>query len=162
MASDTGGVKPMPIAGRMVRERERLVGMTDAERAWRKQWLQDQILSPNEPVRVPELERELMNPIRRAYRKPLDVIFNALKPAFGERRAEVARYATGKVFLGLAILYSTVYYFKYNANDWTKKGGMRVRANRKRVVPGDPGYPKLSEREVPADYASRGFKASPI
>ncbi|TMW43869.1 hypothetical protein DOY81_011051 [Sarcophaga bullata] len=36
-ASPTGGVKPMAIAGRMVRERERLVGMSDEERAWRHQ-----------------------------------------------------------------------------------------------------------------------------
>ncbi|XP_046979743.1 uncharacterized protein LOC124545011 [Schistocerca americana] len=162
MASDTGGVKPMPIAGRMVRERERLVGMTNEERAWRKQWLQDQILSPNEPRRVPELERELMNPIRRAYRKPLDVIFNALKPTIGERRAQIARYVTGKVFISLFAIYATTYYFKYNANDWTRKGGWRVLVSRKRVVPGDPEYPKLSDRQVPADYASRGFKNSPI
>lgn len=42
-ASETGGVRPMAIAGRMVRERERLVGMTDAERAWRAQYLKDQV-----------------------------------------------------------------------------------------------------------------------
>lgn len=42
-ASETGGVRPMGIAGRMVRERERLVGMTDAERAWRAQYLKDQV-----------------------------------------------------------------------------------------------------------------------
>lgn len=78
--TDTGGVKPIPIAGRMISERERLRGMTAEERAWRKQWLKDQILSPREPVHVPELKLELMNPIRRAYRKPLDLFGNALKP----------------------------------------------------------------------------------
>lgn len=44
MASETGGARPMAIAGRMVRERERLVGMTDAERAWRSQYLKDQVI----------------------------------------------------------------------------------------------------------------------
>lgn len=34
-SSDTGGVTPMPIGGRMVRERERLLGMTTEERNWR-------------------------------------------------------------------------------------------------------------------------------
>lgn len=34
-SSDTGGVKPMPIAGRMVRERERCMGMTPEDRKWR-------------------------------------------------------------------------------------------------------------------------------
>lgn len=70
----------MTIAGRMVRERERLVGMTDEERAWRKQWLKDQVLSPNEPRRVPELDAEFLNPIRRFYRAPLDKVCDALTP----------------------------------------------------------------------------------
>jgi len=69
-----------PIAGRMVSERERLVGMTDAERAWRAQWLKDQHLAPNEPRFVPELQKEGVNVIRRMYRWPLDTIFKALMP----------------------------------------------------------------------------------
>lgn len=79
-ASDTGGVKPMAIAGRMVRERERLIGMTPDERAWRKQWLKDQELHHG-GRKVPALELELNNPIRRLYRAPLDVISKALTPA---------------------------------------------------------------------------------
>lgn len=78
--SPTGGVKPFPIAGRYVNERERLAGMTDAERAWRAQWLKDQILSKHEPVHVPALERELLNPIRRFYRFPLDCVESMMKP----------------------------------------------------------------------------------
>lgn len=79
-ASDTGGVKPMAIAGRMVRERERLIGMTPDERAWRKQWLKDQELHHG-ARKVPALELELNNPIRRLYRAPLDIISKALTPA---------------------------------------------------------------------------------
>jgi NADH dehydrogenase (ubiquinone) 1 beta subcomplex subunit 6 len=70
-----------PIAGRMASERERLVGMTDAERAWRAQWLKDQHLAPNEPRVVPELIKEHTNAIRRIYRFPLDTLFRALAPA---------------------------------------------------------------------------------
>lgn len=80
MASDTGGVKPFGIQGRLASERERLAGMTTEERAWRKQWLKDQHLSPNEPRVVPEYIKERLNPIRRAYRMPLDVAFKALAP----------------------------------------------------------------------------------
>lgn len=80
MASDTCGVKPMSIQGRLVRERERLLGMTDEERAWRKQWLKDQHLSPNEPRFVPEAYYELNNPIRRLYRAPLDYLFKFTEP----------------------------------------------------------------------------------
>lgn len=78
-ATETGGVKPMAIAGRMVRERERLIGMTDDERAWRKQWLKDLELHHG-PKKVPALEKELTNPIRRFYRMPLDKLCDALTP----------------------------------------------------------------------------------
>lgn len=77
--AQTAGVKPMAIAGRVASERERCIGMSDADRAWRKQWLQDQILSPNEPLHVEEYWKERTNPIRRIYRFPLDTIFNGLK-----------------------------------------------------------------------------------
>ena len=76
----TGGAAPMPIAGRMVRERERLLGMSKEERAWRAQWLKDQHLSPSEPVYVPEYWKARINPIRRFYRAPLDALYTALKP----------------------------------------------------------------------------------
>lgn len=70
-STDTGGVKPMSIAGRTVFQREREIGMTDEERKWRAQWLKDQHLTAREPVHVPELERQLRNPFRRLYRFPL-------------------------------------------------------------------------------------------
>lgn len=78
--SETGGVKPIPIEGRLARERERLTGMTEFERKWRAQFLKDQHLSHNEPRHVPEIYYELRNPIRRAMAKPLDVLFQALTP----------------------------------------------------------------------------------
>lgn len=78
--SQTGGVRPMAIAGRMVSERERLFGMSTEERAWRAQWVKDQRLSPNEPVHVPELIKSKLNPIRRFYRAPLDKVMSILTP----------------------------------------------------------------------------------
>lgn len=78
--AQTAGVKPMTIVGRVASERERCLGMTDAERAWRKQWLKDQVLAAHEPVHVEEYWRERTNPIRRFYRKPLDVLFAKLTP----------------------------------------------------------------------------------
>lgn len=79
-SSLTGGTRPINIEGRLARERERLLGMTDEERNWRKQWLRDQHLSPNEPKFVPEAYYELNNPIRRFYRAPLDMLFKAFEP----------------------------------------------------------------------------------
>ncbi|CAG9136783.1 unnamed protein product [Plutella xylostella] len=159
--AQTAGVKPMSIAGRVVHERERCIGMTDAERAWRKQWLKDQILAPNEPVHVEEYWKERTNPIRRFYRKPLDVVFNKLTPMLGHERAQVYRYLTGKmILLGFGVL-ATTYYFKYNGNDWTKKGGWRILRTKPTVLPGQPGYPFKSTK-TDSDYAERGFKSSPI
>ncbi|XP_017002814.1 uncharacterized protein ND-B17 [Drosophila takahashii] len=160
-ASDTGGVKPMAIAGRMVRERERLIGMLPEERAWRKQWLKDQELHHG-ARKVPALELELNNPIKRFYRAPLDKVASVLEPVLGFQRAFTVRYWTGKALLALTGIYAGAYYFKYNQNDWTRKGGWRVIHSRKAVVPGDEGYPKVSDRSAPSDYAARGFKQSPL
>ena len=70
--------RPMSIEGPFCDERTRLDGMTDADRAWRKQWLKDQELSPNEPRHIPESRKH--NPIRLAMRFPLDWAFSKLEP----------------------------------------------------------------------------------
>lgn len=156
--SPTGGATPMSIQGRYASERERLVGMTDVERAWRKQWLEDQILSPNEPKRVPELYTYTHNPIRRFYRWPLDQFGKALEPIFGPSKAALIRYTTGKFFIGIAGAYWFTYYFMYLKSDWTRRSGLTVLNARKICTEGDPGYPKVSDRTQPSDYYSKGFK----
>lgn len=155
--SYTGGVKPMNIAGRYVTERERLVGMTDAERAFRKQWLQDQILSPNEPRKVPETYKALYNPIRRFYRWPLDKFQASLEPALGYESAYVIRNCIGKGALIIFGIYWFTYYAKYNSNDWTRKSGWRSKVSKTVVDIGDENFPKVSEKTKPSDYADRGF-----
>lgn len=42
-SSDTGGVKPMPIAGRFKRERERVFQMTPEDRKWRGLYIENYI-----------------------------------------------------------------------------------------------------------------------
>lgn len=51
---------------------------SDADRALRRQWLQDQTLSAREPVKVPELET--VNIFRKMWRKPWEVLFSSLRP----------------------------------------------------------------------------------
>ena len=66
-------IEPMP------KVRTRLANpMTDADRAARKQWVHDQVLSPNEPRNVPELNPR--NIFRRIYGKPWDILCEAIKP----------------------------------------------------------------------------------
>jgi NADH dehydrogenase (ubiquinone) 1 beta subcomplex subunit 6 len=93
---------------------------------------------------------------------PLDIAFKPLEPLLGVERTANICWFTGKFLVFGFAIYATAYYFKYNAHDWTRKGGWRVISSRKAVVPGDAGYPRLSERSSPADYASHGFKESPI
>ncbi|XP_045135537.1 uncharacterized protein LOC123518662 isoform X2 [Portunus trituberculatus] len=161
-SSDTGGVKAFPIQGPWKDERVRLAGMTDADRAFRKQWLKDQILAESEPAVVPGYYEARYNPIRRFYRWPLDTLFKPLVPMLGYEKAAKYRWYTGKIGLVLGGVLLTYYYFKYNTNDWTRKGGWRVLHSIENVVPGDPRYPMVSDRKVGADYASGNFKNSPI
>ena len=77
--SPSGGVKVMGIQGRMARERERMIGMTDAERAWRAKWVKDQVLH-GEPIVPKDYYKARYNPIRRFYRAPLDMLESSLTP----------------------------------------------------------------------------------
>jgi len=155
------GVKPMSITGRMVRERERLTGMTPEERAWRHKWLKDQVLSPNEPHYIRDLNKEFYNPIRRFYRFPLDFIFHrVLEPFIGFNAAQVFRFYTGRASLILFSAMATWYLLKYNHNTWSHKSGWRIIHNKPAILPGEPGYGEPAPYRKPNDYIDRGFKAS--
>ena len=69
------GVMPMEIKGRFAHERERLMNpdFDDLQREWRVKYIRDQHLHPSEPFEVKQLYNEYYNPIRRFYRKPLDL-----------------------------------------------------------------------------------------
>nr|XP_018895883.1 PREDICTED: uncharacterized protein LOC109029740 [Bemisia tabaci]XP_018895892.1 PREDICTED: uncharacterized protein LOC109029740 [Bemisia tabaci] len=162
--ADTGGVTPMNIEGRLFDQRERLRGMTDEDRKFRAQFLKDQRLAPHEPVtHLPELYYDLVNPIRRFYRKPLDMVFDKLRieERFGRETALCYRFFIGKALLLIASGYVATYYFMYNRGTWERKHGWHVHIGREPVYPGEPGYPKLSNRTF-ADYCDREFKNSPI
>lgn len=74
------GERPMSIERRMARERERMLGMTDEERAWRKKWLKAQELAPEEPVMPKNYYKEMYNPLRRFYMWPMNKFQNMLEP----------------------------------------------------------------------------------
>jgi len=156
----TGGVRPMAVGGRVASERERLTGMTAEERAWRKKYVADQLVR-SEPAYVKASEKELLNPLRRLYRAPLDFVFKKLVGPFtGQAEAAVLRFYTGRILLGVWGGFGLVYYFKYNTNTWQHGGSWRVIKSKEAVFPGEPGYPRVSPHKDPHEYYDRGFKDS--
>lgn len=79
-AQETGGVLPIDLEGRHRFVRQRLTNMTDEERAFRRKFIHDQHLGQDEPVFVPEIYQELYNPIRRAFRAPMNAFQKILEP----------------------------------------------------------------------------------
>lgn len=57
------------------------------------------------------------------------------------------------------VLFATWFCFLFQT--WERKHGWHVHVGREPVYPGEPGYPKLSNRTF-ADYCDREFKNSPI
>ena len=92
----------------------------------RKIWVQSQQLADHEPVRVPELERMIYNPIRRLYRMPTDRLFNALAPILGEHRVPLYRFVVPKLFLGWLAGCTLWYHMKYNTVDWEGRKGFEI------------------------------------
>ena len=106
--------KPFPIEP-FQHERSRIpFKMSDEDRLRRKIWVQSQELSEREPIRVPELERMIYNPIRRLYRLPTDRAFSMLAPLIGEKRVPIVRYLVPKFFLGYILGCVLYYNIKYN------------------------------------------------
>ncbi|XP_051159758.1 uncharacterized protein LOC127280647 [Leptopilina boulardi] len=160
--SHTGISPAMGIMGRMADERERCIGMTPEERAWRAQWLKDQILEPDEPKMPVGYYQARYNPIRRFYRFPMDKVERFLTPKIGLEYAETVRHCTAKVALGIAICYFGYYYFKYNSATWEHKYGWHIKQSRPTLIPGREGWPNHEDRPYANQYWDQGFKDAPI
>lgn len=158
-ASNSGGVKVMTIAGRMARERERCIGMTDEERAYRARYLKSLELGPGEPIVPKGYYEACYNPIRRFYMAPLNQVEKLLTPAVGAFPARVIRLATGKILMGITGIYVAWYYFKYNTCTWERQSGWRILPTREARLPGTKGYEGLEKRKI---FATDGFENSPI
>ncbi|KAK2581001.1 hypothetical protein KPH14_006054 [Odynerus spinipes] len=154
--------KAIMLGRRMARQRERLIGMTDEERAWRAKFLKDQILDPDEPKIPPNYYKERYNPIRRFYRAPMDKVERMLCPVVGSVAADAIRRITAKTVMGITLTYFAWYYFKYNKHEWIRFGGWRVSGSRMKEYPGDPGFPTIDTREKGNQFAVYNFDKSPI
>jgi len=100
------------------RQRLEKSGMTDSERSWRKKFVHDQILAPEEPVYVPEFHGNF-NPIRRFYRLPWDTFERrVLIPALGYNKGHYTRVMVPKLMIFGGVFLWLYYHFKYHQPSW--------------------------------------------
>ncbi|XP_025109135.1 uncharacterized protein LOC112573204 [Pomacea canaliculata] len=141
-------IEPLPY------ERQRLAGsgMTDEDRALRRQWIKDQELH-HEPRFVKELKPR--NFFRRLYMNPTDAFFNYFIPLIGKTPAAMLRIVIPRALLGLSGLYVFYYNIKYLSNDWTRAGGLNVFESKPMILTSTVHLPEKKHD----DYYDRGFKA---
>ena len=160
--TDIAKIDAVSIAGRVGRERERLIGMTDEERAWRARFVKSQELAPDEPIKPKGYDKLYYNPLRRFYRAPLNKVENALTPLLGEAAAIIVRNIIGRSIIGIFVIYGSWYYLKYNHATWMRQSGWRIMSSRPRVYPGTKDFPNFKAPMKPNEYATFGFENSPI
>ncbi|XP_018050933.1 PREDICTED: uncharacterized protein LOC108688904 [Atta colombica] len=159
--SATMGDRPMSIVRRMEHERERMLGMTDEERAWRKKWLDAQKLAPEEPVYPKGYYEAMYNPIRRFYMTPMNKFENILAPVIGKFSANVTRHFISKMAMSIVAFYGIYYYMKYNRMNWTKNGGWKITMSRTKMYPDTKDLDALYRTKGNQFYVN-GFDKSPI
>lgn len=161
---------PITLSLHMRDERQRLAGMTNSEREWRKKYLEAQNLHPDEPFFVESAQLPL-NPIRRIYRMPMNFVQQRfLIPTFGLKRANRIRHFAFKwcsVFLGIEFCY---YHLKYNQEVWwdsrrVMATGWRPSPSRRAEI--EAKYPDMIDiayatKKHADDFIDLGFKSRKV
>ncbi|XP_011165873.1 uncharacterized protein LOC105200149 [Solenopsis invicta] len=155
------GERPMSIERRMGRERERMLGMTDEERAWRKKWLDAQKLAPEEPVIPKGYYEELHNPIRRFYMAPGNKFQSMLEPYMGHVGSYITRHFITRSAMGIFAIYCIYYHLKYNRMNWMRNGGWKISVTRPKMYPDTKDLSALYKTKGNQFYVN-GFDKSPI
>lgn len=151
--STAAGVRVLWIESRFWYDRERLLPDFDDDwRNYRSRYLHSLELDPREPVHVPEYETWALNPIRRLYMKPGDVIESGLQKIFKLDRWKSAMYRITitryfMLYIGAIGLYS---YYTWHHSDWTKTSGWNFKFSAPIIYPDHPKYPFV-------DYRTEGF-----
>jgi len=155
------GERPMSIVRRVARERERMLGMTDEERAWRKKWLDAQKLAPEEPV-IPEgYYKQMYNPIRRFYMAPGNKFQTMMEPLMGKPAAYILRHTLTRLTAGIVGIYCIYYHLKYNRMNWMRNGGWKITVSRPKMYPDNKDLKALYKTKGNEFYVN-GFDKSPI
>ncbi|VDP14584.1 unnamed protein product [Soboliphyme baturini] len=146
-------------------ERRRLIGMTPEEREWRKKYILDQKLHPDEPFYVEEVRMPL-NPIRRFYRYPWDAFEQKfLIPKLGLYWGHFLRVFVPKFMLAVFGVGFYYYTLKYNHKTWiNRKRHLFTPANRPllrrdEIEAAYPGYIEkgIYNPQTPKDFYDLGF-----
>ncbi|XP_031843972.1 NADH dehydrogenase (ubiquinone) B17 subunit [Nomia melanderi] len=162
MSTPTGGVKPINIAGRVASERERLIGMTNEERAWRAKYLKSQILAPEEPLNTAEYYKASFNPLRRLYKAPMNLLERTiLIPVMGTVGGSVCRRVISLSIQGIIVIYCGWYHYRYNMSTWERHGGWHMTSTEPALIPTDKNYPNYKIKK-PNEYATLGFENSKL
>ncbi|PAV79587.1 hypothetical protein WR25_23991 [Diploscapter pachys] len=150
----------------MADERVRAAGLSPAEREWRRKWLTDQALHPDEPISVDAVNRTL-NPIRVLYRWPWDKLYiHFLRPTFGVYYGHCIRVAVPKIIIGFLLVQALYYEWKYNPKNWQHHKGVEHSPEKQNQVllRGkwiEEKYPGLKEKAFPDqaqyDYVNPTF-----
>ncbi|KAF6017292.1 hypothetical protein EB796_003023 [Bugula neritina] len=145
-------IEPFPF------ERERLpFKMTAEDRALRHQWIQDQVLSKNEPRYIPELHPK--NFFRRIYGAPWDYVTKYVTASMGIEKARLFRFMAPKAAMFIAGLCFINDYMKHNESSWEQAKGFNTYSNKLPIYNGEiPENPSRDYREKSGgDFYNRGF-----
>lgn len=154
------GVRAVWIESRFWYDRERLLPDFDNDwRLYRAKYLHSLELDPREPVRVPEYETELLNPIRRFYMKGGDFIEYKLLRKFSDDplKTSLWRVLITRGFMGYLGFVGFYYWMRYHHLQWEAKGGPRLDVSAPIVYPGDKNYPFKNYRTEPTNHWDIGF-----
>lgn len=164
-ADVAAGARSIWVESRFWYDRERLSPDFDEDwRTYRAKYLHSLELDPREPVRVPEYETELINPIRRLYMKPGDWLQEKVLSKFARDREYASLYRI-TITRGIMIWMAGIglyYWLKYNSMNWMERFRPRHAVSRPVISSTHPKYPFKDYRTEPAHHADYGFSRRTI
>jgi len=147
-----------------LKEPRQRVFMTEAERDWRRKWVTDQNLHPDEPFYIEEVQFYI-NPIRKIYRMPLDLLAQKfIYPNFGSYHGTKIRKYVPMCVFGLFGLMAGWYYVKYNRKEWNRSSRPQIMASepwlgrRDEIEAKYPGlFDKAYHKYDPKEFYENGY-----
>nr|ALS04051.1 lethal 35Di [Acartia pacifica] len=172
-ADEYFGKKTRDLGGVFIHERRRVAPglFTDIDREYRAKFLKANHFTKRDMSYHlyhlwdnPDFRKFRLNPIRRVWQAPGEVLEHALRPHLGMEYAFLTRLSLTKSLMVLVGAWYSAYYFMYSSGEWSREGGLRTFMSKPITLPTNPSYPKKDpkwERET-ADYSSMGFNKDKV